>query len=249
MTEDVEPGRTVPKETMGHRAATIVGEPVVEGIGRIAGFVNCYTFQAGDEVFVIDTGYRRGAQPVVRAFRSAGVPLTQVRRVLLTHHHIDHRGGAAYLLEHTGAPISCHADDVAFVDGSDRAPMSILMRLFLRPRSAPVTTALKDGDRVGELSVVHLPGHTPGEVAFYEPRRKILFSGDSVVEHDGRLTLPAPKYAANLELAVHSLDRIRSLEVEVLLPGHGVPVTKGVSGLLADLIRRAPAQFLRGPTR
>jgi glyoxylase-like metal-dependent hydrolase (beta-lactamase superfamily II) len=232
---------------MADRASPVVGLPVVEGIGRIAGFVNCYTLRSGNEMFLIDTGLRRGAQPVVRAFRNAGVPLGEVRGVLLTHHHIDHRGGAAYLLEHSHAPISCHAQDAGFVDGSARAPMPLLMRLFLRPRPAPVATALQEGDRVGPLSVVHLPGHTPGEVAFYEPHRKILFSGDSVVEHDGRLTLPAPKYAANLEQAVRSLDRIRSLEVEVLLPGHGVPVTKGVSDLLGDLIQRAPAQFLQRP--
>jgi len=249
MTDDAELGRTTPGAKAAYRSTTIVGEPVAEGIGRIPGFVNCYTFQSADETFVIDTGFRRGAQPVVRAFRSAGVSLTQVRRVLLTHHHIDHRGGAAYLHERSRAPISCHTDDAAFVDGSARARMSFLMRLFLRPRPAPVMTALQDGDRVGPLSVVHLPGHTPGEVAFYEPRRRILFSGDSVVEHDGRLTLPAAKYAADLEQAVRSLDRIRSLDVEVLLPGHGIPVTKGVSDLLTDLIQRAPAQFLKRPVK
>jgi len=238
---------------MATGTSSLAGQAVVEGVGRIPGFVNCYTFRAGGETFVIDTGFRRGAQPVVRAFRDAGVPLSQVRRVLLTHHHIDHRGGAAYLLQHAQAPISCHADDAPFVDGSSRASMSFLMRWFLRPRSATVATRLTNGDRVGPLSVVHLPGHTPGEVAFYEPQRKILFSGDSVIERNGRLTLPAPKYAANLEQAVRSLERLRALEVEVLLPGHGEPVTKGFSDLLADLLKRAPAQFLqprgRGPRR
>ena len=232
---------------MATGSSSLAGERVVEGVGRIPGFVNCYTFRSGDETFLIDTGFRRRAQPVVRAFRDAGVPLAQVRRVLLTHHHIDHRGGAAYLLEHAGAAVSCEEEDVPFVDGSSPTPMSFLMRWFLRPRAATVATRLKDGDQVGPLSVLHLPGHTPGEVAFYEPRRKILFSGDSVIERKGRLTLPAPQYAANLEQAVHSLERLRALDVELLLPGHGVPVTKGFSDLLADLIQRAPAQFLQRP--
>ena len=230
---------------MATKSPPSVGQAVAEGVGRIPGFVNCYTFVAGDDTYVIDTGVRRGAQPIVRAFREAGVPLSQVRRVLLTHHHIDHRAGAAYLLEHASAPISCHAEDVPFVDGSSRASMSFLMRMFLRPRPAPVATVLHEGDRVGPLEVIHLPGHTPGEVAFYEPRRKILFSGDSVVERNGHLTMPAPRYAANLEQAVRSLERLRTVEVELLLPGHGEPVTRGFSDLLADLIRRAPAQFLR----
>ena len=234
---------------MATGSSTPAGEPVVEGVGRIPGFVNCYTYRAGAETFLIDTGFRRRAQPVVRAFRDAGVPISQVRRVLLTHHHIDHRGGAAFLLEHARAPISCEAEDAPFVDGSAPTRMSFLMRLFLRPRAASVATRLRDGDRVGPLTVLHVPGHTPGEVAFYEPGRKILFSGDSVIERNGRLTLPAPKYATDLEQAVRSLERLRALEVEVLLPGHGVPVTKRFSDLLADLIQRAPAQFLRRPAR
>ena len=221
-----------------------VGEPVVDGVSRIPGFVNCYVYRTGDATFLIDTGFRRKAQPIVRAFRDARVPLTEVRRLLLTHHHFDHRGGAAYLGERSHAPVACHADDAPFVDGSSKAPMALWMRLLLRPRPAPVATVLKEGDSVGPLTVIHTPGHPPGEVGFYDAARKLLFSGDAVVEHEGRLTLPAPKYAADLAQAVRSLERLRTLPIEVLLPGHGIPVTKRVPDLLADLIQRASGQFL-----
>jgi len=222
-----------------------VGDPVVEGVGRISGgFVNIYTFREGEHTYLIDTGFGSKAKPVVRAFQGANVPLDRVSKVLLTHHHLDHMGGAAFLVRNTRAPLACHDDDVPYVDGRAKARMPLLLRLFARVHPAPVAIQLREGDRVGPLLVVHLPGHTPGEVAFYHPQRKILFSGDSVVERKGRLTLPAPKVAANLEQAVRSLARLRDLEVEVLLPGHGVPVQKGFSSLLSDLIQRAPAEFL-----
>jgi len=48
-----------------------------------------------------------------------------------------------------------------------------------------------------------------------------------------------------LNQAVLSLARLRALDTEVLLPGHGVPVTKDVASLLDDLIQRAPKEFLR----
>lgn len=223
--------------------AAVVGSPVTEGVGRIPGFVNCYTFREADETFLIDTGLSRKAPAIVRAFRSAQVPLTTVRRILITHHHVDHRGGAAYLLESSRAPISCHADDVPYVDGRTKESMSLLMRLFVHVRPAPVATMLHEGDRVGPLVVVHVPGHTPGEVAFYHPSRKILFSGDSVVERHGHLTLPAAKYASDIDQAIRSLTRLRELETETLLPGHGIPVTRNVGSLLDDLIARAPARF------
>jgi len=222
-----------------------VGAPVADGIGRIPGFVNSYTYAEGEETYLIDTGFSRKANPIIRAFESANVPLTRVRKMLLTHHHLDHMGGAAYLLENTHAPISCQADDVPYVDGRAKAPMPLLMRLFMRVHPAPVATVLKDGDQVGSLQVIHTPGHTPGEVVFYLPARKILFTGDAVVERKGKLTLPAPRVAANLNQAVLSLARLRALDTEVLLPGHGVPVTKDVASLLDDLIQRAPKEFLR----
>lgn len=220
------------------------GIAVTEGIGRIGGFVNCYTYDAGDETYLIDTGFSREARPIFRAFRDANAPISHVRKILLSHHHLDHMGGAAYLLENTQARIACHVDDVPYVDGRTRAPMPLLMRLFVRVHPAPVATVLKEGDQIGPLRAIHTPGHTPGEVVFYDSARKIVFSGDAVVERKGRLTLPAASFAANLAQAVQSLARLRALDVELLLPGHGLPVTKDVPSLLDDLIQRAPREFL-----
>ena len=225
------------------------GTPVADGIGRIPGFVNSYTYASGGETFLIDTGFSRKAKPILRTFRDARVPLTQVRKVLLTHHHIDHMGGAAYLQQQSRAPVGCHPEDAPYVDGRARAPMPLLMRLFVRVHPAPVATLLKDGDQVGALRVVHAPGHTPGEVVFYEPARKVLFSGDAVVERKGKLTLPAPRVASNIAQAVDSLRLLRALEIDLLLPGHGVPVTSDVAAKLDDLIRRAPGEFVRPPRR
>jgi glyoxylase-like metal-dependent hydrolase (beta-lactamase superfamily II) len=220
------------------------GAPVTDGIGRIPGFVNSYTLVDGEDVVLIDTGFSRKAKPIVRAFEAARVPLSQARKILLTHYHLDHMGGAAYLLQNTQAPVACHAEDVPYVDGRKKAPIPLLMRLFVRIHPAPVATVLNDGDQIGALQVLHTPGHTPGEVVFFHPIRKILFSGDAVVERSGKLTMAAPRYAADLRQAVDSLSEIRDLHAEILLPGHGVPVTRDVDSLLDDLIQRAPGDFL-----
>lgn len=223
---------------------SVAGEPVVDGVGRIPGFVNSYTLRDGNDTYLIDTGFSRRAQPIVRAFQRANLPLASVSSVLLTHHHVDHMGGAAHLQDVTKAPLSCHTDDAAFVDGRAKAPMPFLMRLFVRTHPAPVAVRLKDGDRVGPLHVVHAPGHTPGEVVFYHAARKLLFSGDAVVEQKGKLTLPGTRYASDLAQAVRSLARLRELDVEILLPGHGVPVSQDVGSRLDHLVRRAPHEFL-----
>lgn len=226
-----------------------VGVPVLDGVGRISGFVNTYVVEDQEEILLVDSGFSRKAKLVVRAFRNADVPLDRVRKVLLTHYHVDHMGGAAYLVQNAHAAVACHNDDAPFVDGRTKPPMPFWMRLFMRIHPAPIAIPLKDGDRVGPFTVVHVPGHTPGEVAFYDPKRKLLFSGDSVVEHEGHLSVPAARFASNLPQAVESLGKLRALDVEVLLPGHGVPVMKNVGSLLDELIRRAPADYLQRPSK
>jgi glyoxylase-like metal-dependent hydrolase (beta-lactamase superfamily II) len=224
------------------------GVPIADGIGRIPGFVNSYLYREGESIALIDTGVSAKAKPIVRAFERSAVPLGRVGSILLTHHHLDHMGGAARLERSTHAPVSCHEADAPFVDGRTPSPMPLLMRLFMRVHPVPVATLLREGDRAGALQVLFVPGHTPGEVAFYHPERRILFSGDSVVERKGQLTLPGRRFASNLEQAIHSLGKLRELPIELLLPGHGEPVTKDVAGRLDDLIRRAPGEFLGRPT-
>jgi len=222
-----------------------VGVPVANGVGRIPGFVNCYTYADAEELLLIDTSASKGASPVVRAFARSGVPLDRVRKILLTHHHSDHMGGAAYLVGNSHAALACHSDDAAYVDGRAKAPMPLLLRVLMRVHPAPVAISLKDGDMIGPLRVVHTPGHTPGEVVFYEPTAKLLFAGDALRERKGALGLPGTRFASNLPQAVESLKRLQGLDVRLMLPGHGEPVGADFPALLDDLLRRAPHEFLR----
>jgi glyoxylase-like metal-dependent hydrolase (beta-lactamase superfamily II) len=223
----------------------MIGQEVDGGIGRIPGFVNAYVLEDPSGIYLIDTTISRTAKPVRRAFERAGADPGKVGTILLTHQHVDHVRGAAALEKQSHAVVACHAADAPFVDGRARPRMPALLRWFVRVDPVPVQRILGEGDSVGPFRVVFVPGHTAGEVAFYLPERRILFSGDSVVERRGVLTLPAARYAADLRQAVASLEILRKLEIELLLPGHGVPVRKDVAAKLDDLIARAPTQFLR----
>jgi len=223
----------------------MIGEPVDDGVGRIdGGFVNAYVFEEASGTYLIDTTMYRGGTPVRRAFARAGRSLERISTILLTHQHVDHVRGAARLHRESRATVACHAADSPYIDGSAPLRMGFFFRLFFAPKPVAVGRTLNDGETVGPLRVVFAPGHTVGEVAFYHPERKILFSGASVVERNGQLTLPAARFAADLPQAVRSLQILRKLDVELLLPGHGVPLRKDFAGRLDDLLARAPSEFL-----
>lgn len=224
----------------------MIGEAVAEGIGRVPGFVNAYVVEDPSGIYLIDTTMSGTAKPVRKAFERAGKSVDKVGTILLTHQHVDHIRGAAELERLSHAVVGCHSADAPYVDGRLPPRMSSFMRFFVRVRPVAVQRSLADGDMVGPFRVIFTPGHTVGEVAFYLPERRILFSGDSVVERRGALTLPAASFAANIRQAVASLQILRKLDVELLLPGHGVPVRRDVGAQLDDLIARAPNEFLRG---
>lgn len=221
----------------------MIGDSVAEGVGRIPGFVNAYVFEDASGVYLVDTTMNRSAKPVQEAFERAGVPLSRIGTILLTHAHVDHIRGAAHLESTTHCPVVCHEADAPGVDGRVPPRLPPVIRWFMKVPPVPVRRTLKDGDMVGPLRVVFTPGHTAGEVAFYHPQRKILFSGDAVVERKGGLTVPAAGFAADLSQAIQSLQILRRLDIELLLPGHGVPVSIGVREKLDALIARAPEQY------
>lgn len=224
----------------------MIGEAVAEGVGRIPGFVNAYVVEDPSGTYVIDATMSRTARPIRRAFERAGADLGKVGTILLTHQHVDHVRGAAELERLSHAVVACHAADAPFVNGTTPPKRGFFLRLLFPVTPVAVKRALEDGDSVGPFRVVSAPGHTVGEVVYYLPERRILFSGDAVVEREGGLTLPATRFATNLRQAVDSLQRIRALEIELLLPGHGAPVREDVAAKLDQLIARAPAKYLQG---
>ncbi|MFN6961050.1 MAG: MBL fold metallo-hydrolase, partial [Rhodocyclaceae bacterium] len=128
----------------------------------------------------------------------------QVERILLTHGHIDHVGGAAELAAHLAVPIEGPQREEAF--WLDQLPEQCRMFGFPPTPALVPDRWLENGDlvKVGDLAfeVLHTPGHTPGHVCFIHRPSKLAIVGDVLFAGSiGRTDFPRGDHAA----LIHSI--------------------------------------------
>lgn len=172
--------------------------------------------ESGEAVF-IDPGDNGDALAEVVRERSL-----RLMAIWLTHAHIDHIGGVAGLKRHYDVPVFMHPlDGPIYSRAADIAQMYELP--FEEPPYPERTLAEGDQVRVGSLtfSVMHVPGHAPGHVAFVG--HGVAFAGDCLFAGSiGRSDLPLSD-PAQLEA---SLERLAALPPETrVLAGHGPETT------------------------
>jgi glyoxylase-like metal-dependent hydrolase (beta-lactamase superfamily II) len=170
--------------------------------------------------------------------------------LILTHSHLDHIGGAhefktsyAHVAERADAPVrgTLRRDRLIEALGLEVTPYVAAMpdlMLDAVPTAdydvdafeirAPATClSIVDGDTIdlGDriLTALHLPGHSPGSIALFEPHEGVLFSGDLVYDLDPGEELLDGIRGAVVSDYISSLERIADLPVTVVYPGHGNP--------------------------
>jgi glyoxylase-like metal-dependent hydrolase (beta-lactamase superfamily II) len=162
---------------------------------------NTYLFGIA-EVAVIDPGPDIG-EHIDRIIETAGAP---IRWVLVTHTHPDHSPGAVSLADRTGA-------ELVGRPAPENGPQD---RTFRPAR------VLDDGDRLetGEfvLEAVHTPGHASNHLCYRHTGSNWLVTGDQVI--DGSTVVINPP-DGDMKQYIESLQRLRTLDVHALLPGHG----------------------------
>ena len=153
-----------------------------------------------------------------------------IERILLTHGHLDHAGGATDLVRQLGGNIPIegpHEEDAFWLDG-----MMQQAQMFGVGGVEPCTPErwLADGDsvQVGEetLRVLHTPGHTPGHVAFYHEEARFAQVGDVLFAGSiGRTDFPRGDFAT---LIASIREKLFPLGDDVtFIPGHGPDSTLG----------------------
>ncbi|MEU7073411.1 MBL fold metallo-hydrolase [Streptomyces narbonensis] len=195
-----------------------------------------YLWRDEEELTLIDAGWVSLADETTRAIRAAGLDPDRLRRIVLTHCHGDHVGGAQELADRHGAEILAHSLDAPVIRGEAPVPEPDLLdwELPLWEHGLTVPTApatrvdreVEDGEELGfgdGAVVVHTPGHTPGSLAVHLPSHGVLFTGDTVASVQG---VTFGVFHVDRDQAMDSMRRLAKLAPSVLCCGHGAPVTE-----------------------
>jgi glyoxylase-like metal-dependent hydrolase (beta-lactamase superfamily II) len=154
--------------------------------------VNSFALLDDDgSVTLVDTGVERAPARIVAGLAALGKHPADVQRIVLTHAHPDHAGGAMEMAARTGAPVAVHADDAGFVESGESPPNDhayTVGRIFARLQdgrfpAVQVGEKLTDGQALGVaggLRVVATPGHSPGHISLLHEPAKLLITGDAI---------------------------------------------------------------------
>jgi glyoxylase-like metal-dependent hydrolase (beta-lactamase superfamily II) len=211
----------------------------VFSVSSYMGYLNMYVIDTGAGLAVVDAGLNKSSvDRLERAFKDSIYRFEDIRYILITHFHNDHTGGLAELQSRVDAPTYAHVLEAPYIRG-ERAPiyahpseLNGLSRQIHRYLPKKLTPARVDVEVQHEemlnrvlpgLQVVHLPGHSPGQVGYFLTESRILIGGDVMMSFPTGLRMPLRAATFAWEQAKESIQRVADMDVLVLCLGHGRP--------------------------
>lgn len=219
--------------------------------------VNAYLIKGEERFLLIDAGMNleQCASVMHSSLKTLGVDLNRTD-FFITHLDVDHLGLAPGLAG-SSSKIHIGRREAAMVKRIDDPQyFSLLANAFrengfpeaelkralpdemwrgLGPNKPVNFETLDDGDHLAigdyDFRCVETPGHTPGHMCLYEARKKLLISGDHILFDITPIITFWPDISDPLANYLQSLDKVSTLDVDLVLPGH-----RGFSGRLKERI-------------
>jgi glyoxylase-like metal-dependent hydrolase (beta-lactamase superfamily II) len=210
-----------------------------------------------DGATLVDTGFP-GTFPQLKQAIERITPLNQMKHIILTHQDWDHIGSVPDILQERNGQVKvlAHAEEKPYLEGSiphyKLTPERIAARVQALPEAlrenASITLSnlpkfqvdypMTDGEILpfhGGIKVIHVPGHTPGNVSLYIASHHLLIAGDQLRVDNGILVGPAPEHTPDMSTALQSLKKLLPYEIDTILCFHGGTYTSNAAVRIKEL--------------
>jgi hydroxyacylglutathione hydrolase len=220
-----------------------------------------YVVDCGNCLIMIDAGAGESPRDIAANMEKDGLGARHVEALLLTHSHLDHSGGAAFIRSTFGCRVHVAAAEKEMLEkgteettGLSAAKLTGLYSPGYPVRHCAADVVLEGGEelRFGDLtfSVIAVPGHSPGSLCYCATIPGIgrtLFTGD-VVSTGGVISV-LNMDGSSLAAYRRCLPRLGRLGIDALMPGHGLFAVRGGQGHIDAAIEslrllRAPRNML-----
>ncbi|WP_077324298.1 MBL fold metallo-hydrolase [Virgibacillus siamensis] len=233
-------------------------------------------FPYKDNWVLIDTGLPNSAAEIKAEAANRFGENSKPSAVLLTHGHFDHVGGLIDLIAEWNVPVYAHELELPFLTGEKSYPEpdttvegGLLAKISGMYPNKPLNAgdavkALPDDNSVPGLEDwkwIHTPGHSPGHVSFYRESDETLISGDAfitvrqdslynVLMQTAEVNGPPRYLTTDWQAAKESVERLASLKIDMVIPGHGYmmegeALQKGLDKLVSEFDQLAVPDYGR----
>jgi glyoxylase-like metal-dependent hydrolase (beta-lactamase superfamily II) len=234
-------------------------EEVMEGVRWIKGndgyLPDSHAYVIGlpgsGDFTMVDCGLMGNGAYKLDALDKAGIRVKDLKRIIMTHTHLDHIGCLPEILgEAPHAEVWMHAaEGLPLEKGDDRIVWGnsmfkmMVQAQYRLPKDGfcrKVHRKLEDGESLSlgglEFKVIFIPGHSCGHIGLFNEKTRAFFSGDTIYADYaiGRYDL-ASANAADLRA---SLEKIDGLGVDVLLPCHNRIVRGGAAPMIHETVKQ-----------
>lgn len=217
----------------------LVGGGPYSGLGLTsAGDCHVYLIDGGSDLALVDCGMGTSYDTILSHVRRDGFDPARITRLLLTHYHADHAGGASLFRQKLGVNVGIAAEAAPALETGDEDATSLAAARAagiypadykLEPCEVAIPLREDENVSVGDVSLKFLatPGHCAGHGSFLMTGgdKPVLFAGDSVF-WSGQILLQAIR-DCDLQASLASLLKLEQLDFDAFLPGHGALTLSG----------------------
>ena len=206
-------------------------------------FVYPTVIKDGSNLTLIDTGYPKQIEYIKSALEKDGLDINNIKTIILTHQDIDHIGNVKDILNLVpDIEIISYNEEADYINGNKTSAkvetleknldkmdenckkLYHFFKTFFENNKINVDKVVKNGDVISkgeDMQVIATPGHTPGHMCLYIEKYKLLIAGDLLCLKDGNITLCPKELNYNNDMYLQSVNKIRDLEIEMIICFHG----------------------------